>query len=52
MDLIMMTHFNGFEREIDDWKALFAQADQRLKIKGIAQPSGSTNSIIELVFEE
>ena len=52
MDLIMMTHFNGFEREIDEWKALVTQADERFKIKSITKPTGSTNSLIEIVFDE
>lgn len=51
MDLEMMTNFNSKERDIDDWTAIFAQADPRLKIVNVFKPVGSVNSIIELALE-
>ncbi|TGJ78458.1 hypothetical protein E0Z10_g10305 [Xylaria hypoxylon] len=41
MDLTMTEIQNSYEREVDDWAKLFAQADPRLKFLGAKQPSGS-----------
>ncbi|KIW10106.1 hypothetical protein PV08_11066 [Exophiala spinifera] len=40
------------ERELEDWKKLFEQADPRLKLNRVLQPPESVNSIIEVVLEE
>ena len=51
LDMIMMTLLNAHEREIEEWEALFAKADKRLKLKNVVQPPGSVLSSMELVFE-
>ena len=52
MDLIMLTHCNALERELDDWNALITAADPRFKVKNVSLPPGSALSFIEIVFEE
>ncbi|KAI9727413.1 MAG: hypothetical protein M1834_008419 [Cirrosporium novae-zelandiae] len=52
MDLEMMTTFNSREREVEDWAAIFAKADPRLKLRNTIRPPGSINSVMEVVFEE
>ncbi|KAK5163528.1 hypothetical protein LTR04_002473 [Oleoguttula sp. CCFEE 6159] len=37
VDLLMLTVINAREREVDDWKALFKQADERFKWVGAKQ---------------
>ncbi|KAK3319880.1 S-adenosyl-L-methionine-dependent methyltransferase [Cercophora scortea] len=34
MDLVMLELFDAHEREMDDWRALFAEADPRFEFKG------------------
>ena len=43
--------FNASERDLEGWKALFAQVDQRLKLQSVVTPPGSAHSIMELVLE-
>ncbi|KAF1813460.1 S-adenosyl-L-methionine-dependent methyltransferase [Eremomyces bilateralis CBS 781.70] len=52
VDLVMMTHFNGKERDLEDWKGLFAQASPKLKLLNTKTPAGSVYSILELEMEE
>lgn len=52
VDLVMMTHFNGKERDLEDWKSLFAQASPKLKLLNTKTPPGSVYSILELEQEE
>lgn len=40
-DLVMTTIQNAKERDIDDWTALFARADQRFAIVKVVEPPGS-----------
>lgn len=47
MDLIVMSALNAREREIDEWKALFKEADERFIWKGAWQPEGCRMWIIE-----
>lgn len=47
MDLIVMSALNAREREIDEWKALFKEADERFIWKGAWQPDGCRMWIIE-----
>jgi len=51
VDLVVMSHFNGKQRGIEDWEKVFAGADSRLKIKDVRQPKGSVFAIIELVLD-
>lgn len=51
-DLIMAACFNGRERNINDWRHLFSQADRRFAFKGVTHTVGSSFSIIEHVWEE
>ena len=41
MDLTMLELQNSKERELDDWKALFNEADERFEFLGGEQPAGS-----------
>ena len=47
-DLMMMQAFNSGERSLEDWNALFEQADKNLKLKNVIQPVGSLMSVIEV----
>jgi 6-hydroxytryprostatin B O-methyltransferase len=48
MDLGMMTYVNSKERELGDWKELFAAVDERLEIVGLFQRLGSAGSIMDV----
>ncbi|KAJ6779632.1 hypothetical protein PWT90_06494 [Aphanocladium album] len=50
MDLLMRTVCNAREREVSDWKSLFAQADPRFQWKGATKTAGKL-SFIEAVWE-
>jgi len=41
MDLAMLEMQNARERELDDWAALFHEADSRFEFLGGEQPAGS-----------
>ncbi|KAJ5698619.1 hypothetical protein N7462_000624 [Penicillium macrosclerotiorum] len=49
-DLTMMQAFNSKERDLEDWKELFAAADRRLQLVKVSQPFGSAMSVLELVL--
>ena len=49
-DLTMMQAFNSKERELEDWKALLAAADERLRLVNVVQPFGSDMSVLEVVI--
>ncbi|KAJ3495133.1 hypothetical protein NLG97_g3614 [Lecanicillium saksenae] len=51
MDLLMRTVCNAREREVSDWKSLFAQADVRFQWKGATKTTGKL-SFIEAVWKE
>jgi 6-hydroxytryprostatin B O-methyltransferase len=51
MDLTMLETYNAKERDLDEWKALLAKADTRLKFHDLHQPPGSTFAIIEAVWD-
>lgn len=51
MDMEMMMTYNGVERDLEGWKALFVSADRRLKLQNVATPPGSAHSIMELVLD-
>jgi len=46
-DLAMLQNFNSKERDADEWRTLFEQADDRLKLDRISCPPGSILSVIE-----
>ena len=50
-DLTMAQAFNSKERDLDDWKSLFAATDPRLRLVGLVQPFGSTMSVLEVVMD-
>ena len=52
MDMMMMSMFNSLERSRQDWEAVIARADARLKIVSINTPEGSGLSMIEVVKED
>lgn len=47
MDMLMLTLCNARERDSDDWKMLFKQADERFHFVGAFVPEGSSLAIIE-----
>jgi hypothetical protein len=51
MDIMMMSLMNGKERELEQWKALFEQADSRFKWHGGNKPDGSRLWIIKASWE-
>lgn len=46
----MKAFANAKEREEDEWKALFVQADVRFQFQPVIQPPGSAYAIIEAVW--
>ena len=48
----MMLVYNAVERDLEGWKALYAKADERLKLKSVVTPSGSAQSVMELVLSD
>ena len=50
MDMEMMFTFNAVERDEESWKLLFTKADPRLVLKSTSMPSGSAQSIMEVVL--
>ncbi|KAL9616602.1 MAG: hypothetical protein Q9160_008547 [Pyrenula sp. 1 TL-2023] len=51
MDIDMLSLFNSRERDEDDWRYLFSQADKRFVMKGIDKPSGSSLSFVHFIWE-
>jgi hypothetical protein len=51
MDVMMMSLMNGKERELEEWKALFEQADPRYKWAGAIRPDGSRLWIYTATWE-
>jgi hypothetical protein len=51
VDMMMMSLMNGKERELDQWKALFEQADPRFKWNGGIKPDGSRLCICIATWE-
>lgn len=51
MDLIMLTLCNAYEREEQDWKRLFQEADPRFHVRTMSVPKGATEGIIEVIWE-
>jgi hypothetical protein len=51
MDIMMMSLMNGKERELDQWKALFEQADSRFKWSSGNKPNGSRLWIYVVTWE-
>ena len=47
-DMIMMSMFNGLERERSDWEAVIKRADPHLRIVSITKPKGGSLSMIEV----
>lgn len=42
---------NAKERALEEWQALFEQADPRFSFKGMRQPPDSRLAIIEAIWE-
>jgi hypothetical protein len=51
MDIMMMSLMNGKERELDQWQALFEQADSRFVWNGGSKPDGSRLWIIKATWQ-
>ncbi|KAL7623779.1 hypothetical protein AAE478_005332 [Parahypoxylon ruwenzoriense] len=49
-DLTMMQAFNSKERDLDDWEALLAAVDPKLRLVRVVQPFGSAMSVLEVVL--
>ena len=50
-DIMMMSLMNGKERGLNQWKALFEQADPRFKWSGGSRPDGSRLWIYIVTWE-
>jgi hypothetical protein len=48
----MMTLFNARERELEDWKDLFRQADKRFKFISARLPEVGTMSVITAIWDD
>lgn len=51
LDLTMLEIGNAKERELDEWKLLFEQADARFVFQGMRMPPGSKLAIIEATWD-
>ncbi|MCJ1294174.1 hypothetical protein MMC34_005731 [Xylographa carneopallida] len=51
VDLIMLAMFNACERKKDDWRKLFAMADERFVFGTIITVPGSELSVIEFIWK-
>ncbi|USP77426.1 hypothetical protein yc1106_04700 [Curvularia clavata] len=51
-DLTMAQLFNTKERELNEWKQLFAATDPRLHLKSWKQPTGSYLAVMEVQIDE
>lgn len=47
-DLTMMQVFNSHERDLDQWRALLAAADEGLRLRQVIAPFGSAMSLLEV----
>ena len=47
MDLNMLGILNARERDADEWRSLFKEADTRFDFLGVKQPEGSSLAIME-----
>ncbi|KAI0123645.1 sterigmatocystin 8-O-methyltransferase [Xylariales sp. AK1849] len=50
-DLTMMQVFNSHERDLDQWRALLAAADEGLRIRQVIAPFGSAMSLLEVELD-
>ena len=50
IDMIMLTAFNSYEREQEDWKRVFREADPRFGKVNITNLPGSLFAVIEVVW--
>ncbi|KAH8698978.1 sterigmatocystin 8-O-methyltransferase [Talaromyces proteolyticus] len=50
-DLTMMQVFNSHERDLDQWKALLAAADEGLRLRRVMEPYGSAMSLLEVELD-
>ena len=48
----MLEFHNAQERDLHDWKELFARADPRLQVREVQKPKGSRLSIIEVGLDD
>lgn len=51
MDLNMLSILNARERDADEWRSLFAEADPRFEFQGVKRPSGSNLAIMEAIWK-
>ena len=49
--MLMLSICNARERDEDDWRRLFGEADSRFKVLRIFTPKGSTLGIVDVVWE-
>lgn len=52
IDLVVMSHFNGKQRDLEDWKKIFAAVDDRLVMSNLIVQPGSVLSIMELQLKD
>ena len=52
MDLNMLGILNARERDADEWRLLFLEADTRFQFLGVKQPEGSALAIMEVRWKD
>ncbi|KAF7546524.1 hypothetical protein G7Z17_g8369 [Cylindrodendrum hubeiense] len=50
-DLTMMQVFNSHERDLEQWRALLAAADEGLRLRQVTKPFGSAMSLLEVELD-
>ncbi|OQE40150.1 hypothetical protein PENCOP_c006G05583 [Penicillium coprophilum] len=51
IDFGMLTLFNSKIRDVEEWKEVITESDQRFKVAGVRYPENSRLSLIEIVWQ-
>ena len=51
MDMLMLSICNARERDEDDWRQVFAEADSRFKVLRVFTPKGAALGIVDVVWD-
>ena len=52
MDMLMLSICNARERDEEDWRQVFKEADSRFEVLRVFTPKGSALGIIDVVWKE
>lgn len=52
MDMLMLSICNARERDEEDWRQVFKEADSRFEVLRVFTPKGSALGIVDVVWKE